>query len=99
VTEVKPFSGTAEYCNHRIYFRLSLLLMKVLYKILYIPLKGCLVKEMYPKPEYREMSDLDILVKRGDAAKLKPVMESLGYQCERFGFEKDDSYTKNHLCM
>lgn len=64
------------------------------YKIPYIPLKGCLVKEMYPKPEYREMSDLDILVKRADAAKLKPVMESLGYQCESFDIEKDDSYSK-----
>ena len=63
-------------------------------RIPYIPLKGCLVKEMYPKPEYREMSDLDILVKRADAAKLKPVMESLGYKCKSFDIEKDDSYSK-----
>lgn len=59
------------------------------HKIPYIPLKGCLAKEMYPKPECREMSDLDILVRRADAAKLKPVMENLGYKCERFDIEKD----------
>ncbi|MDO4193484.1 MAG: nucleotidyltransferase family protein [Erysipelotrichaceae bacterium] len=65
------------------------------HQISFVPLKGCIVKEMYPKPEYREMSDLDILVKRTDAEKLRPVMEELGYRCDSFGIEKDDQYAKD----
>lgn len=64
-------------------------------QIPFVPLKGCIVKEMYPKPEYREMSDLDILVKRTDAAKVKPLMEALGYRCERFDIGEDDAYSKD----
>lgn len=60
-----------------------------------IPLKGCLLKEMYPRPEYREMSDLDILTDESDRHQIKGIMESLGYIAEDFGAGKDDSYRKD----
>ena len=62
--------------------------------IQYLPLKGCLLKEMYPKPEFREMSDLDILIKPESQENVKELMESSGYITENFGIKKDDSYRK-----
>jgi|LSQX01.2.fsa_nt_gb hypothetical protein len=49
-------------------------------KIDYLPLKGILLKKMYPKPEMRAMGDADILVKPKQYAKIESVMRSLGYQ-------------------
>lgn len=46
----------------------------------YLPLKGCILKEMYEKPEVRQMSDLDILINSSDKEFLKQVMEELGYE-------------------
>lgn len=63
-------------------------------EIAFIPLKGCIIKEMYPRPEYREMSDLDILVHKADAAKVKGILESSGYRCYTFDHGKHDSYFK-----
>ncbi|MBE6109026.1 MAG: hypothetical protein E7194_01255 [Erysipelotrichaceae bacterium] len=59
-----------------------------------IPLKGCLMKDMYPKQEYREMSDLDILIHEDDQKKVRDIMESLGYTTASFMEAKDDSYRK-----
>lgn len=59
-----------------------------------LPLKGCHLKEMYPKPEYREMADLDMLIHQTDRLKVRKIMESLGYETEKFEDSKDDSYRK-----
>lgn len=48
-------------------------------KIDYLPLKGTVIKELYPKPEMRSMGDADILIKTEQYDKIKPVMRSLGY--------------------
>jgi len=45
----------------------------------YMPLKGTLIKEMYPKPEMRSMGDADILIKVEQYDAIKPIMESLGF--------------------
>ncbi len=45
----------------------------------YMPLKGTLIKEMYPKPEMRSMGDADILIKVDQYDAIKPIMESLGF--------------------
>lgn len=63
-------------------------------RIDYLPLKGCLLKEMYPKSEYREMSDLDILIRPESQEDVKDLMESSGYITENYGIKKDDSYRK-----
>lgn len=61
----------------------------------YIPLKGCILKEMYPKQEYREMTDLDIVVHEKDQAAVGCLMESLGYASDGLDDKKkDDSYRK-----
>lgn len=48
-------------------------------KIDYMPLKGTLLKEKYPRPEMRLMSDADILIKTQQYGLIKPIMSSLGY--------------------
>lgn len=52
-----------------------------------IPLKGCILKHLYPMPDYRQSGDIDILVAEEDFSKLAPVMESLGYS-----EDKDDEF-------
>lgn len=44
-----------------------------------IPLKGWLLRELYPDFTRRSMADLDILVRDFDYAKVRPIAHSLGY--------------------
>lgn len=47
----------------------------------YMPLKGCLLKSLYPKPEIRRMGDIDILVrKNGQYRETTRVMKELGFE-------------------
>lgn len=64
-------------------------------KVRCLPLKGCLLKEMYPKIDYREMADLDILIDRSSADTAEVIMKKLGYSCERRDLAKDDKYRKD----
>ena len=45
----------------------------------YMPLKGSVVKDIYPMPDYRHSGDIDILVHEKDIDRLRPIMDSLGY--------------------
>jgi len=47
-----------------------------------LPFKGCWLKEQYPNMEYRQMSDLDMLIPPEKAAEAKKIMLSLGYHGE-----------------
>lgn len=59
-----------------------------------LPLKGCLIKEMYPKQEYRQMSDLDVLIDDSSAEKVRDLMEKNGYVTDDFGNCYHDGYIK-----
>lgn len=48
-------------------------------QIEYMPLKGILLKEIYPKPDMRSMSDIDILIKPEQYGKIKVLFENMGY--------------------
>ena len=45
----------------------------------HMPLKGSVIKQYYPKPEMRYMSDMDILIKNEQINKFSDVMNELGY--------------------
>lgn len=45
----------------------------------YMQLKGINMKKLYPKPEMRFMSDVDILVKVEQYDKISEIMQTLGY--------------------
>lgn len=47
--------------------------------ISYMPLKGSVIRALFPQPYLREMSDLDILIKKNEMEKACSVVESLGY--------------------
>lgn len=48
--------------------------------IKYMPMKGILLKTIYPKSNMRTMSDLDILIDETQYSRIVPLMEELGYQ-------------------
>ena len=48
-------------------------------EIPFLPMKGCNLKKLYPKPELRPMGDADILIRVEDYPRIRPVMERLGF--------------------
>ena len=62
--------------------------------IWYMPLKGAVIQNLYPKLAMREMSDYDILIDASHSVDVKAIMEDLGFQVKAFGIGPDDSYVK-----
>ena len=63
-------------------------------KIWYMPLKGAIMKDWYPKLGMRQMSDNDILYDGAYREKVRDIMLEIGFTCEHFGTGHDDSYYK-----
>lgn len=49
----------------------------------YMPLKGCKMKALYPKPELRIMGDADILIRMDQYERIKPIMRALGFEAKK----------------
>lgn len=62
--------------------------------IWYLPLKGIVIKDYYPKSAMREMGDNDILFDSSKAEEVKNIMEGLGYTCKGYGTSHHDIYFK-----
>jgi len=45
----------------------------------FLPLKGIVMKNLYPSSDMRTMIDIDILIKKEDLAKISEIMTGLGY--------------------
>ena len=60
--------------------------------IWYMPLKGILLKDDYPEPFMREMTDNDILVDKTRMNDIRSIMERLGYSCDFFVLLHHDVY-------
>ncbi len=60
----------------------------------YLPLKGIVIKNYYPKTAMREMADNDILCDEKNAEDIKEIMVSLGFTCKSFGKIHHDVYKK-----
>lgn len=71
----------------------------------YMPVKGSVLKTVYPKPELRPMSDADILIKAEQYSKIKPILEKLGYEfgaeslCEIIWKKKGQLYLELHKTL
>ena len=48
----------------------------------YMPLKGCRMKHLYPKPELRMMGDADVLIRMEQYDRIVPIMEGLGFEAK-----------------
>ena len=62
--------------------------------IWYLPLKGCVLKHLYPKPYLRQMSDIDILFDSSRADDVHAIMTSMGYETDIFESGHRDDYKK-----
>ena len=62
--------------------------------IWYLPLKGIILMDCYPKAAMREMSDNDILFDPSRADDVREIMTGLGYTCDSFGVHHHDIYSK-----
>ena len=62
--------------------------------IWYLPLKGAVLKTLYPSYGMREMSDRDILVDPARMADVRTIMEGLGFTTEEYGKHHHDCYIK-----
>ena len=60
--------------------------------IWYMPLKGAVLKSLYPRYGMREMADVDVLVDPRRAKDVRIVMESLGFSRTSFGRGNHDVY-------
>ena len=67
-------------------------------EIWYMPLKGAVLKDYYPRFGMREMSDHDILIDTTRAEDVKRIMEGLGFTAKYFGTGNHDIYYKEPLC-
>ena len=63
-------------------------------EIWYLPLKGIVLGDYYPKTAMREMSDNDILCDPKRIDDVRPIMERRGYSFERFEEYNEDVYEK-----
>ena len=53
--------------------------------IWYLPLKGCVLKDLYPAVGMRQMADNDILIDASRCEEVRKIMESLGFETGNFG--------------
>ena len=69
--------------------------------IAYMPLKGCVMKAKYPKPELRVMGDADILIRLEQYETIVPILEGLGFSAKHESDHElvwvcDDLYLELH---
>lgn len=61
-------------------------------KLFALPLKGALLKQLYPKPELRFMSDIDLLVDPKQAELIQACMHRLGFRTVKYNAGDTDIY-------
>ena len=57
-----------------------------------LPVKGCIMKSLYPQADWRQMCDLDILIDEGNMEHASEIMQELGYDLHDCS-EKDISFS------
>lgn len=59
-----------------------------------IPLKGWILRNLYPDPVLRSMADFDVLVKDYDSGVMQGWMEAQGYTADQVGAGHHDNFLK-----
>ncbi len=67
--------------------------------IWYMPLKGTVIQELYPRLGMRQMSDVDILIDPTRRAEVRDLMAQQGYRKVCYGTEHPDTYQKGTVCF
>lgn len=68
-------------------------------KIPYMPLKGSCMRDLYPSPHQREMSDLDILIREEDVPAAISLAQSMGYKVESESSHHVELLKKPFMCL
>lgn len=66
--------------------------------IWYMPLKGIIIKDLYPQIGMRQMADNDIIFDNNRSDDVRKIMQSLGFQTESFDSGNHDVYYKPPVC-
>lgn len=67
--------------------------------IWYTPLKGAVLKDLYPAFGMRQMSDYDILFDASCAETVRELMQEQGFRTEEFDYSFHDVYIKAPVCV
>lgn len=62
-------------------------------KVEMIPLKGTIIKKLYPSVAMRRMCDVDILIHPEDREKMKQIMLNSGFECTLYDNSSHDVYS------
>lgn len=46
----------------------------------FMPVKGALLRDLYPKRGYRSMGDMDVLIREEQHARIRKILQELGYE-------------------
>ena len=64
-----------------------------------MPQKGAILKHLYPKPDMRSMSDLDLLFDPENDEIVHSILTGLGYRADRYREDSVDIYVKPPVMM
>ena len=67
-------------------------------KIWYLPLKGIVLQNDYPRFGMRQMSDVDVLIDASRAGDVRRILEARGFTTESFDQDFHDVYQKLPVC-
>ena len=64
----------------------------------YLLLKGCIMKKLYPSPDLRQSSDMDIYIGKENTYKAKSIMEEIGFENVTFSdTDNTDNYKADNF--
>ena len=69
-----------------------------------LPLKGCVMKSLYPSGELRVMGDADILIRQEQYDRIRPLVEEMGFRQVReslydYEWQREDLYLEPHKSL
>ena len=67
-------------------------------RIEYVPLKGSVLKALYPKPEMRTMGYIDILIKPVQYSEIRVLLEKFGFT-EKTESDHEFVWVKGNICL
>jgi hypothetical protein len=68
-------------------------------KISFLPVKGILIKKLYPVENYRGSNDIDILIKKEDFKKAQAILENMGFSPLDADTQDNDYHIEYHKKM
>jgi len=69
------------------------------FKIPFMPIKGAVIKKIYPSSDMRMSSDIDILVKENDYPRIELIMEGLGFNLKNKSHAVHSVFIKNGVVI